>query len=244
MTRSPFPDHWQELIAGYTLGDLSPEEAEELKRLMDDHPDLTLEVNHLQEVLALMPYGLPEQEPPAHLRAAILDAAAANREAPRRSSGRHRDRWYGIAGAIAAVLVAALGVDNYRLRQTVQSNQAILEALQQPNTQLVALQGTESANQASGNLVLNPGQQSVVLFVHDLPPLPPGQAYRLWVMPTGSTEPAYCGQFNSTTAGTAATHWALPEAACSSQAAKLLITVESATAPPIPAGPLVMQSTL
>jgi len=48
------PERLEELIAGYVLGNLSPEEAEELRRLVAEHP---AEVHRLQEVLELMPYA-------------------------------------------------------------------------------------------------------------------------------------------------------------------------------------------
>lgn len=75
MTRPALPDHWQELMAGYALGDLSPEEAEELQRILTEHPELSAEVASLQDALSLMPYGLPQQDPPSQLRNAILSAA-------------------------------------------------------------------------------------------------------------------------------------------------------------------------
>ena len=50
MTESTPSEHIQELLAGYVLGDLSPEEAEELKQLLDRDPTIADEVNQLQEV--------------------------------------------------------------------------------------------------------------------------------------------------------------------------------------------------
>lgn len=71
------PENWQELIAGYALGDLSPDEAEELQRLLTENPDLSAEVVSFQEVLALMPYAIAQQDPPLPLRDKILTAAQA-----------------------------------------------------------------------------------------------------------------------------------------------------------------------
>ena len=47
MTHPSSPQHWQELLAGYTLGDLSPEEAEELRRQEQEW----LACEHDQEVI-------------------------------------------------------------------------------------------------------------------------------------------------------------------------------------------------
>lgn len=249
MIRSARPDNWQDLIAGYALGNLSPEEAEALQQLLIEHPDLAMEVDRLQEIFALIPYNVPEQEPPAHLKDAILAAAQSDdqitplfqeqpRPKPQRSSSI---RWFSLAGSIAAAALVALAVDNYRLRQEAESDRPIIAALQQPGAQIYTLEGIEDAAQASGSIVLTPGQQ-VLVVVQNLPQLPQGQAYRLWVMPQNSKNPAYCGQFNTKPTGTVSTLWSASDAVCSKAPAQLLITAESASAPPIPQGNLVMKS--
>ncbi|MCU0527645.1 MAG: hypothetical protein MUF72_22835, partial [Elainella sp. Prado103] len=88
MSRAARPDNWQDLIAGYALGDLSLEEAEDLQQTLIDHPELTSEIDRLQEVLALMPYALPEHEPPDRLREAILSSAALSSAAIEQSEIR------------------------------------------------------------------------------------------------------------------------------------------------------------
>ena len=62
MPRPLSPQEIQELIAGYVLGDLSSAEAEEFRSLLLQLPELQAEVTSLQEVLAMMPYGLDEAE--------------------------------------------------------------------------------------------------------------------------------------------------------------------------------------
>lgn len=244
MTRSARPDNWQDLLAGHALGNLSPQEAESLRQVLTDHPDLTAEVDRLQEVLALMPYDVTDHEPPTHLRDSILAAAQAD-EPPLRlfqEPARKRSpiRWLALGSAVAAAACLALAVENYRLRQEADSNRPIIAALQQPNAQLYALQGTENAAGASGSIVITPDQRQVLVVVQNLPQLPQGRAYRLWAMPKNS-QPAFCGQFNTSTSGTVSTLWVVDQAACSAPT-QLLITDESATAPPVPQGDLVMQS--
>ncbi len=73
------PEQVEELIVGYVLGHLSPEEAEEFRPLLAKNPQLATQVNLCQEALELLPYALPEVEPPPHLRSAILSAASAQR---------------------------------------------------------------------------------------------------------------------------------------------------------------------
>ncbi|WP_143467483.1 anti-sigma factor [Leptolyngbya ohadii] len=240
MTSSPRPDNWQELLAGYALGDLSPEEAETLKQLLDTHPDLHQEMAQLQEVLALMPYGLPPEEPPSHLREAILQQA---RSEPKISYRRSPQFWWGLGGAVAALVIGALALDNYRLRQENTAAQALIATLKQPNLQLFSLQGTGEATQASGSLVVNQGQQVVIVLVQNLPQLPADRVYRLWAIEPGQAQPIFYGEFNSGTANQTNTSWQAP-AVLSKPPEKMLITVEKASDPPIPAGDLVMQSSL
>jgi anti-sigma-K factor RskA len=259
MTRSARPDNWQDLLAGYALGNLTSEEVEALQQLLREHPELIAEVDRLQEVLALIPYNVPEQEPPAHLKSSILKAAQADQgipqlfEEPFASPSPTRVsqsspasprwsfvKWLGVAGVVAAALLG-LGVDNYRLRQAAQVDRAIITTLQQPGATLYALEGTEKAAQASGSIVVAPNQQ-VLVVAQNLPSLPEGQAYRLWALSATVKQPAYCGEFNTNAAGAISTLWLAPEARCSTNPTQLLITAERTSDPPIPKGELVMKS--
>jgi anti-sigma-K factor RskA len=150
--------------------------------------------------------------------------------------------WLRVGGAIAALAIVALSVDNYRLRQTTQEATTVESLLQQRDTVIYTLQGTENAANASGRVVVNP-DQTVVMLVQNLPELPSGQAYRLWAMPKPTANPVYCGQFNRPASETIS-RWLAPTAICGRMVAQMLITAESVTAPPVPAGTLVMKSVL
>ncbi len=148
------PERLQELAAGYVLGDLSSEERQVFKTQLELHPELAEEVRHLQDVLGAMPYGLPETPPPAGLRDRILVAAMTETETdmsddfgaqqgsvipfhpPSRRLPWQRwgKRW---ATGVAAVLAAALLVDNLRLRDQLSYTQAQLRG-QETSEMLVA----------------------------------------------------------------------------------------------------------
>jgi len=245
MIRPSLPENWEELIAGYALDDLSPEEAETVERLLNEHPELRGEAHQIQEVLDLLPYGLPQPQPPDHLREAILDAAQGG-DRPQVKSRRPARRriWLEMGGAVAAFVAIALGFDNYRLRQDLEQADAVIQALRQPDTAVYALEGTGQTTAASGRLVVNPHQDQILVTVQNLPEPPAGQAYRLWGLTPGSTDPVYYGQFGTTAQGDTLAQLSIPRDAIPTQEIQLLITLESATAPPIPEGPLVMQSSL
>jgi hypothetical protein len=159
----------------------------------------------------------------------------------RTASRRGNRQWLQVGGAIAALAFITLLVDNYRLRQTTQEARSVITALQQSDPILYTLRGTEKATNASGSLVVNPSQKTLTVLVKNLPQLRADQTYRLWAMPKGSTKPSFCGQFNSPTETQKLSN---SDAVCSTTVSQMLITVESATAPLVPAGSLVMESVL
>ncbi len=259
MTGPELPERLEELIAGYVLGNLSSEEAEELRQVLTERPELSTEVHRLQEVLELMPYALPEVAPPQHLREAILAQVAppqhlrtgiltaADVEVKRSPTPKRFPLvWSQIAGSIAALLVLALGLDNYQLRQQLSNMQAqvarqkdVIAMLQNPNTHLVSLKGMDMASAASGSVVMTPGEPKAVLILQNLPVLPKGQAYQLWVVVSGEKIPS--GQFNPSSQGTVFVKMSTPPSA---KVTALVVTVEVSPAPRSPDGPMVMTSSL
>lgn len=276
MTRPSLPENWQELMAGYALGNLSNEEAEVFQQLLAATPEVNSEIDRFLETLALMPHALPENEPPPHLRDAILNAARSSRqpvgifqqESRRRPIQNSRSPiWLGIGGAVAAVAILALAVENTQLRQEVQSSKVILaqnDRLSDENDRLshevqqseailavisrpglsatYALAGTDKAAAASGRLIVALDQHQIIIKAQNLPALPQGQAYRLWAVPVGASSPTYCGQFNTSAGGTISTQWSSPRATCDTTKVQMLITAELTSDPLVPKGSLVMKS--
>lgn len=255
MTNPLLPEHWEELMAGYVLDNLDVEEAKEFERLLKANPELAREVNRFQKLAAVIPYTAPVLEPPPQLRSTILKIAQTSN--PHHSNHRppSRKAWWGFGSLAAAVLLVTLLIDNYRLRRDIQNAQAVIAALEgqlreakivianYKNAQplLFTLEGTGTATAASGSLVVSLNQQEVIVTIEDLPALPQGQAYRLWVLAEGG-KPIYYGQFATNSQGKAITKIPIPDDLVPSEASRLLITSESANAPPIPKGPVVMHS--
>lgn len=151
MTKSLPPERLQELAAGYVLGNLAPEEAEQFQQLLKSNPELAAEVDSLQEVLGLMPYALPEAAPPQSVRLSILETAQASAKSTTTTNTKRSPwLWSGMAVSAAALLATVIGLDNYRLRQQLQlvnaelvQQQQITARLQQPNNLLVSLGGSD-----------------------------------------------------------------------------------------------------
>src|SRR5882724_6415203 len=138
------------LAVDYVLGELAQEEARAFEQRLAADPDLAREVERLRAVLGLVPYA-KAVEPPPHLRAAVLRAAAEARKARR---ARIRPAWSTFGLAAAALLAIVLGIDNYRVRQELRLQRTVTAMLQEPNIVLsFALHGTGTGSGALGKVV-------------------------------------------------------------------------------------------
>jgi anti-sigma-K factor RskA len=183
MSGSIASEHLQLLIAGYVLGDLDPHEAAEFEQLLRDNPAIAEEVKQMQKVLELS-YAPPEVEPPPQLRSAILAAATSQTsvtpmQSVERKSTRRSFSWSQALHVAAAIAIAILGMNNYRLWQALQTSQT--EA-QQLATLVYSLQATTAGNSASATVAVDPNRLEAVVTVQNLPPLPPGKVYALWTV--------------------------------------------------------------
>ncbi len=177
----------QLLIAGYILGDLSRSEARLFEQMLAADPALWQEVAQLQRSLDLA-YGT-EVTPPPHLKTAVLTAASQPAPQPaatpsvtvvtNRRRTRRFTRWAsGLGAAAAALLVVALGVQNYTFRQALQAI-----SVQQPSSETTfSLAPVESSQKGSVDLTVNPARAEAVLKAEGLAPLPADQVYVLWTV--------------------------------------------------------------
>lgn len=82
MTRPTHEPNPNDLIAGYILNDLSPEESDRLNQALAETPALQSEIASFGEAFSLLPYGMPIVEPAASLKSKILSAAAQSIREP------------------------------------------------------------------------------------------------------------------------------------------------------------------
>ncbi|WP_448169493.1 anti-sigma factor [Leptolyngbya iicbica] len=250
MNSNPLPDNWRSLLAGYVLNDLTAEETAQVQAWLAQYPEVATELAALEGSWQALPESLPLQLPPPQLRDRVLTAGPSspvNREAAatsRPSTPRPPRRVWGWAGlglgwAATAVALISVAAENQRLRQELIQSEAVVASFSQPDNRLYTLAGTAAQPQASGRLVVDPERETALIFTESLPPLTANQAYRLWAI--ADQEPLFCGQFNPI-AEQASSQWQLPDIACGAPGVQMLITAESTDAPPLPAGPLVLQS--
>jgi anti-sigma-K factor RskA len=194
-------------LAGYVLGDLTPEEVLEVKQYLTAHPELENEVKALQATLSLLPLALPEALPRMALGSELLQTAESVLPkvpiavSPRRQ--KVRLRWAIALGSMAiALLIGGLGLDRYHLQQELALLQTKLNQSQEteviaqnPQNRLFSLKNTDTTQLASGTLAVVPSSQTAILTIQNLNLLPSGQVYRLWAFSQGKEMP--CGDFNA-----------------------------------------------
>jgi anti-sigma-K factor RskA len=242
MNGSMTSEHLQFLIAGYVLGNLDADEAAELEQILLHNPALAEEVNQLQQILEES-FGVAEISPPAHLRSAVLGAdplsqrpaapiAAPGSKAPTRRSLP----WNRVIHIAAAVIIAALGMSNYRLWQALQSSQS---EIQRSATLVYSLRTTSANNTASATVAVDPDRLEAVLTVQNLPPLPPGKVYVLWTVVRKNAPVTRDGKsailtevFNVNAQGSVSQVIGVPEVfRAADLVSNMAVTIEDATAP-------------
>lgn len=238
MTEPLTPEAIETLAAGYVVGDLDRAEVEAFEQLLAENPALVAEVNQLQATLDQTVHGLNSVEPPAHLRAAILDAATTTVQPLQRKQSRLP--WRTVMGSVAALLILFLGVDNYRLRQDRKFAQDINILLQQPQTQLFSLKAVNASDTATGSFVVNLGQRQGVLVVQNLAPPPANKVYRLWAIAGGEKIP--CGTVKINAQGNVLNKFWMPADFYDTGISGLFVTLEPSETSRYPSGAIVIQS--
>ena len=181
MTR-PDDTNQTDLIAGYVLGDLSPEEADRLRQTLAEAPADSQEVKSFEEAFALLPYALPSVEPSPHLKGKILSAATRSTAEPVAESSRlkaipsnvisiaspRQRQWQrllpAISTGIAAVAIAALSFNQVQLGKQSQQTVALQQQLKDNNTELARLRSELQANQATVAVLSDPNTQVQALI--------------------------------------------------------------------------------
>lgn len=114
-------NRFEELAAGYVLGNLDSEEMAEFQQLAVEHPSLWEEVAGLQETLDLLPFALTESQPQPSARQQIMQSAAQvnlGATPQQQNASPHTQRpWGKIFGSIAAVTTIVLGVQTVHFQQ-------------------------------------------------------------------------------------------------------------------------------
>lgn len=186
-----------DLLAGYALGILTPEERATVEAQLAANPELRQELALLALAVDALPLGLEPSEPSPALRgrleaAVLADVAAAPGPewAPRQpatspavtpqtmppptpiSATRRPFPINAWAIAAAVLLVVSTAAVAWGIAQTRQGEP----------TRVIAFEMTDAAGGAEGELAYHERDDVMLLTVEDLPPLPPDQVYEFWLV--------------------------------------------------------------
>jgi anti-sigma factor RsiW len=192
------------LVGAYALDALDPKERALVEEHLDACPACAQEVAELHAVTATLAADVAAR-PPDSLRSAVLAELAVTRQLPpaprsraRRSpagAGSGRPWWARPLVAVAAALVvvcASLGF-------VVASQQDRLDAAQARAGSLGALASAAVNVPAArpvaggGHLAVVSARDQALVVATDLPVLPTGRVYQLWLVKAGGGRPASAG---------------------------------------------------
>ncbi|MEM9150977.1 MAG: anti-sigma factor [Cyanobacteria bacterium P01_F01_bin.3] len=276
MTRSSDVHNWNDLIAGYALGNLTLAETKALQQLLKTDPKLTEELTIHEDLANLLPLTLQGTTPAPRLKKSIMQAAieSANTaqhvnpsivaDIPKvQPSHKRKIGWQWMVAGLGACAIIGLGWQNLSLRQQVgayasleqqlaqaeqdlqrlrtrlDSSDAVVASLRQPNVMTFSMTGAESSTASSGVLLAIPGRSNLVLVSHELPELTESQIYRFWAVTEDASTPVYCGQFRHDNTGTA--RWQSPNVVCSQDPVQVMVTLDAPEDPISTAGPVILE---
>ena len=178
-------DDFQDNVPAYALGTLETPASAQLERHLGECAECRKALHDYQEVLRLLPLGLPIAEPSAGARHELLHRIRTDNGVSRSRSMRGwwpRVRLHALTAIVVVAIVAAgsiywtasennRGDDSAAIVNNLRSN---------PDTQIIPMLGSNSAPQAVAQLFFQPGKTRAGLVVSGLPPLEDDRAYQLW----------------------------------------------------------------
>jgi anti-sigma-K factor RskA len=203
------PEDILDLLTAYALGAITPDEIARVSALLDEQPELRATLAELRATADMLPYGLPQANPPADLRQRVLDRATgrsnpAESSPPRRAASRMRGWVLGLSGiAAVAVLAAAIGwAQLFQTRGQLAQSQAELVQLQGQVADAQVLIASLTGDGSSASIVRT--RSGATVLIAQLPPLQPGRVYQLWRI-QGNNNPTSAGTFRVSSQGYGAT---------------------------------------
>jgi anti-sigma-K factor RskA len=174
----------QDTLAAYALDALTSDELVAIGEHLRACEQCSREAATLRATAGLLPYGLVEAEPPADLRARVINAATSGQATPARAPSRPARRaWLRRLAPGLAALTFAAGLLLGRAWPVADPN---FQA--QSDGQVVTLTG-----HGSGTVLVANDHTYVRLTVTGLPALETGKVYQLWFL--GRSVPISAGTF-------------------------------------------------
>jgi anti-sigma-K factor RskA len=182
--------HVIDLLPAYALGSLDEDESVLVGIHLKECELCRRELFAYQEVVGVLAYTLPQQEPANQVKENLMQQVSAVAVAPRRptkSLSWWQQFWSKplslspILGIVAVVVVIFLVVSNAVLWDQLGS----LRSSQPQPMQVVALTGTDADPDSSGMLIISSDREHGTLVVENLLDLGKNYQYQLWLIEDG-----------------------------------------------------------
>jgi anti-sigma-K factor RskA len=184
--------HVDNLIDAYALGALEPDETAQVEAHLERCARCHRLAATARATAAALLYAAPLVEPPAGLRAKIIDRVhAVAAEEQRTLPGMRPREPIGGGGqssraGLRRVLAGLLGREQ---RANDRAARRLAELLAHPDSAIWEVAGTEEAPEARARLVGVPGERDAVLITGGLRPLARERVYQVWLLRGGQPLP-------------------------------------------------------
>lgn len=193
-------DHADDLLDGYLMGTLSPDDAAWMETHVRECPQCQEEIAPLMTAVQALPFSAPEPDVPMsadlwdRIERSVATPSSPIPAAPPTPITSAPSRRWGAREwlAIAAVAIVSL-LGGTALGQALPQ---VLGGDSEQDQQVIAIQFTDPGITASGELRYLPDEQVFVLELTGMPELPEGQVYQAWLIddsapvPVGVMDPA------------------------------------------------------
>jgi anti-sigma-K factor RskA len=183
----------QDQAALYVLGLLEPREAAAFESELNANSELRDIARELREAAGVVALAAPSQTPPASLKQRIMREIAAKSEESAPISP-HRPQFGWVPWAIAAALAVFCGLlalDRTRLERQLADIRTVDPLMQ---TKFFALAPSAPAPaDAKATVAWQPGRQSGVIRISNLPAPQSGKDYQLWAVDAEHKDPISAG---------------------------------------------------
>lgn len=196
---------FRDLCDGWALGTLTGRELEEFRELLAiAEPEMIQTCLELEMAAQHLAVSVEAVAPPPAARERLLRAVrtpsrSAERVSSVRDAGRRRPWHLATAAVIAALSVVALSlvvssltssrraerleVQLAELADKLSENERLLEVLHSKELEIVSLRSPMDEGRGHGKLLWDTQSQRALLQVTDLPPVPTGMEYQIWLYP-------------------------------------------------------------
>ncbi len=175
----------QDLLPAYSLGVVDPDEKRWVETVLPRCPDAAAELASYHALGDALALAVPQVAPPAHLHAALMQAARpATPPAPRMPRLP-----LGLAAMLVLISLGLLALalrENARLTALVGAQSALLAHFAGEDVVTFPLADTRENGSAQAVVLCHPDETVAVVRVQDFPALPETMRYRVWLWRDGA----------------------------------------------------------